>query len=57
MREVGDDNHLEVPETNCPLNMEQFQELRESVNPLRQSIYYGVDCYLEVLQFILNRLQ
>ena len=56
MQEVGD-NHMEVPETNCPLNMEQFQELRTSVNPLRQSIYYGVDCYLEVVQFILNRLQ
>lgn len=56
-QEVGDDNHVEVPETNWPLNMEQFQELRESVNPLRQSVYHGVDCYLEVLQFILDRLQ
>ena len=57
VQEVGDNNHVEVPETNCPLSMEQFQELRETVNPLRQSIYHGVDCYLEVLQFILNRLQ
>ncbi len=57
VQEVDDSNHVEVPETNCPLSMKRFQELRETVNPLRQSIYHAVDCYLEVLQFIFNRLQ
>ena len=41
MQEVGDNNHVEVPETNYPLSTEQFQELRESVNPLGQSNYHG----------------
>ena len=34
-----------------PLAYEAFQELTESVNPLRDSYVYGVDIYSEVLQF------
>ena len=52
--EIEQDNHVEVPETTLPLNMEQFQELERRIHPLRHSPYHGVDCYTDVLQFILN---
>lgn len=50
--EIGEDNHVEVPETTFPLNVEQFQELERRIDPLRHSLYHGVDCYIDVLQFI-----
>jgi hypothetical protein len=54
---IGDDNHVEVPETISPLNTEQLQELQESIDPLQHSLCHGVDCYVNVLQFISQRLQ
>jgi hypothetical protein len=55
--EVGEGNHVEVPETISPLNQEHLQGLQESIDPLRDSLYHGVDCYVDVLQFITQRLQ
>ena len=50
--EIGEDNHVEVPDTTFPLNMEHFHELERRINPLRHSSHHGVDCYMDVLQFI-----
>ena len=50
--EIGEDNHVEVPATTLPLSVEQFQELERTIDPLRHSPYHGVDCYVDVLQFI-----
>ena len=55
--EIGEDNHVEVPETTLPLNMEQFQELERRIDPLRYSSNHGVDCYTDVLQFISSTTQ
>jgi hypothetical protein len=50
--EIGEGNHIEVPETTLPLIMEQFKEFRRRIHPLCYSPYHGVDCYTNVLQFI-----
>ena len=42
---------VSVPETENPLTYEAFQELPESVNPLRDSDVHGVDIYSEVVHF------
>ena len=43
---------VEVPQTEIPIAQEAFHELSRSINPLRESEFYGVDIYLEVLQFL-----
>ena len=43
---------VEVPQTELPIAQEAFHELSRSINPLRESEFYGVDIYSEVLQFL-----
>ena len=48
------DDHatVEVPVTGNPLQEEDYALLRGSIDPLRNSDDYGVDTYLEALNFI-----
>ena len=55
-QDINSDNHVDVPETNFPINVEQLNELRENIDPLRHSDFHGIDCYLETLQFFTNRI-
>ena len=41
---------VEVPQTEMPITQEAYQHLRRTINPLRDSEFYGVDIYAEVLQ-------
>lgn len=43
---------VEVPETECPLTEEQFDELGSMVSPLADSTNYGIDLYLSTLSFV-----
>ena len=43
---------VEVPQAELPIAQEAFHELSRSINPLRESEFYGVDIYSEVLQFL-----
>ena len=56
VNELGNENLVNVPETNCPLGMEQLNLLRQNIDPLRQSNCHGIDCNLEYLQFLMNEL-
>ena len=49
-------NHVEVPETMVPLGENAWLELQQNIDPKRPSAYHGVDIYMEVLQFITERL-
>ena len=46
-----------VPETELPMNETQAEELRRLIDPLQDSLYHGVDIYLEVLSYLDERLQ
>ena len=50
--EEMDVDSVEVPETACPLSQEHFNELVATINPLRESNTYGIDIYLETLEFV-----
>jgi hypothetical protein len=39
-----------------PLNENAWLELQQNINPKRYSAYHGVDIYMEVLQFITERM-
>lgn len=43
---------VEVPDTGCPLPLEQYQELVNRIDPLRESDSYGIDIYLETVAFV-----
>jgi hypothetical protein len=47
---------VEVPETMVPLDENAWLELQQNIDPKRPSAYHGVDIYMEVLQFITERL-
>lgn len=46
---------IQVPEIPCPLSDNHLQDLRENINPLRNSLSHGVDIYLETVEFIEER--
>ena len=43
---------VEVPETGCPLSPEQYQELLNSIDPLRESESFGIDIFIETVTFV-----
>jgi hypothetical protein len=47
-----EDNEVVVPETFCPLNHHQEQELLRTVSPSAPSNNYGIDVYLATLSFV-----
>ena len=46
-----------MPETELPINETEAEELRRLIDPLRDSLYHGVDIYIEVLSFLDECLQ
>lgn len=46
-----DDNAVEIPGGSFCLRDDHFQELRRAINPLSNSNNYGIDLYLECLDF------
>lgn len=47
---------VDVPDTDMPIDETDVEELRRSIDPLRNSLHHGVDIYLEVLNFFEHRL-
>lgn len=47
-----DDNQIDVPEVRNPLQDQDFQRLQAVIHPLAQSDCFGVDIYLQVLEFV-----
>jgi hypothetical protein len=43
---------VQVPETTCPLSQEHLDELVATIDPLRESNSYGIDIYLETMEFV-----
>eukprot|EP00794_Sanderia_malayensis_P002173 gene2173-2469_t len=43
---------VEAPKITCPLGEDDFLRLRTSINPLRDSQSFGIDIYMEVVEFI-----
>ena len=50
--EATDETDAVVPETELPINDTQAEELRRLIDPLRDSLYHGVDIYMEVLSYL-----
>ena len=48
-------NGIEVPVTWVPITEEGYFQLREQIDPLRDSELHGVDIYLEVLSFLATK--
>jgi hypothetical protein len=46
-----DDCHINIPETPCPLSAEQKRHLVETVNPLNDSNYFGLDICLQTKEY------
>ena len=49
-----DDEGVEVPQTELEISDDQIAELQSLVNPLEESLEFGVDLYLRVLQLLLS---
>lgn len=47
--ENTNENNLEVPNIPCPLLDTDLDDLKENINPLRESSFQGVDIYLETV--------
>ena len=50
------DNVVDVPETPCPLDTTQFEELMRTVPPLSESTTYGIDLYEQTLEYVTEKL-
>ena len=55
--EVTDEIDVVVPATEIPINENEEEELRRLSDPLRDSLYHGVDIYIEVLSFLNECIQ
>ena len=49
-------NEVHVPSIPCPLTDSDYAELSTNINPLVISPDYGIDLYLECLEFIHRKL-
>eukprot|EP00794_Sanderia_malayensis_P020919 gene20919-22973_t len=43
---------VEVPKITCPLGEDNFLRMSSSINPLRDIQSFGIDIYMEVVEFI-----
>jgi hypothetical protein len=43
---------VEVPQTDNPLQVDEFTNMKNVIDPLRQSHNFGSDIYLECKQYI-----
>ena len=59
MSQEGDDvgRGVLVPDTRCPLTVQDFEELQQAISPSAHSDNYGIDLYLLTLSFVLQKLQ
>ena len=54
--ESDSDEMIELPLTECPLNLQETQELKQAIDPLRNSDCYGIDIFIQTLLFVTSRL-
>ena len=45
---------VDVPDTNCPIPELYYVRLKASINPLSESLHYGIDLYNESLNFVMS---
>ena len=50
------DNTVNVDPPEMPLSTQDYQELCIQVNPLEPSSEYGIELYIETVQFVLNKV-
>lgn len=48
----SEDSLIEIPSTDCPLSLDLYRVLSLEVNPLSESDCYGINLYVQVLQFL-----
>ena len=53
---LDEPDRVTVPETDCPLDHQDYLELCESVEVLSPSDNYGINLYLDTLDFVRDRL-
>ena len=51
-----DSNVVEVPAVTCPLSTELTDELRQVIDPMRESDYLAVDTFLDTLEAVQLRV-
>ena len=54
--DVTCDTHVEVSSVELPLTNHEYTELCEHIDPLAESSEYGIDIYLNCLQFVRRKL-
>jgi len=52
----GNDDTVDVPETPCPLNLMEYEELMRLVPALSESTCYGINLYQDVLDYVSEKL-
>ena len=52
----GSENTVFVDPPRLPLSDLDYQELSSTINPLDSSSEYGLELYVETLQFVLDKL-
>lgn len=53
--DANSDNAVVVDPPQCPLCQEHLEALSNCINPLDDSQEYGIDVYVECLQFVRDR--
>lgn len=56
MEDVSSTDSVEVPEVPLPTLQNGLQELNETIDPLKESDCYGIDVYIETLEYVWNRI-
>ena len=54
--ESDSDEMIELPLTECPLNLQETQELKQAIDSLRNSDCYGIGIFIQTLMFVTSRL-
>ena len=52
----SDDNIVNADPPQLPLSPQDYQELCIQVNPLEPSSEYGIELYIETVQFVINKV-
>lgn len=55
-QDKDNDDLVEIPPVNCPLQEADIERLKIHVKPLDQSDSYGIDLYIKTLSFVCNCL-
>lgn len=53
-QEYQDADQVDVPQSQCPLTEDQYDQLQSNVSPLAESSNYGIDLFLECVSFVEN---